>query len=231
MRLFSAALTAVVAVPFTDQRKCETDWYQQVKDLRSEMQKYQINGYIIPSEDAHLSEYVAPEYARRAFISGLHGSAGEAVVLESGAALKTDSRYCESVKVEVDCNWNTFCPGSMKDLVNFVGEETKGQVDVKIGADPFLFTESSWKSYETELAKFDITLVAIEENLVDKVWSVDERPEPSTDDYFIHDIEYAGQSVDEKVKPILEKMKNKSVSSLIVTRLDSIAWILNLRGY
>ena len=91
--------------------RCTDPWSQQVDQLRSLFEKNGIEGYIIPSEDSHLSEYVAPEYARREFISGLKGSAGEAVVLNEKAAIKSDSRYCEAIDAHVDCNWETYCPG------------------------------------------------------------------------------------------------------------------------
>ena len=223
--LISGALTTAVVT-----KECTTEWPQQVIDLREEIKRHNLHGYLIPSEDAHLSEYVAPEYARRTFITGLHGSAGDAIVLNDEAALKTDSRYCDAIPIDVDCNWTTFCPGSSNDLANFAGEQLKTTTDPKVGADPFLFTQGGWETYKSALAKHGVELVPIDENLVDNVWSDTERPKPSEEKYFIHDLVYTGATVDEKLLDVIGKMTEKNVDYLIITRLDSIAWVLNLRG-
>jgi len=207
---------------------CTDDWSEQVKELRKLFETHGIDGYIIPSEDAHLSEYVAPEYARRYFISGLKGSAGEAIVLKNSAALKTDSRYCDSIPHQMDCNWETFCPGSTQNLIDFVGQELG--TGAKIGADPFLFTESSWNYYQDGLSAKNIELIAINENLVDLVWNEMERPENSKEEIFVHDVKYAGKSVKEKIDSVKSKLVEENVDYLIVSRLDSVAWLLNLRG-
>ena len=227
MKLLSAFLSGTLATPAVE-RQCSDDWSKQVVDLRAEIKNQNLHGYLIPSEDAHLSEYVAPEYARRTFITGLHGSAGDAIVLKKEAALKTDSRYCDAIANDMDCNWTTFCPGSSTDLAKFAGEQLKDVENPKIGADPFLFTQGGWQSYSNSLAANGVTLVPIEENLVDKVWF--DKPEASSEEYFIHELKYTGASVDVKLSAVVEKMAEKNVDHLIITRLDSIAWILNLRG-
>lgn len=210
------------------QSPCTDDWSKQVKELRELFETYGIDGYVVPSEDAHLSEYVAPEYARRYFISGLKGSAGEAIVLKNGAALKTDSRYCDSIPNQMDCNWETFCPGSTQNLIDFAAQELG--TGAKIGADPFLFTESSWNYYHDGFGAKNIHLIAINENLVDVVWDKMNRPANSKEAIFIHDDKYAGKSVKAKIDSVKRKLTEENVDYLIVSRLDSIAWLLNLRG-
>ena len=166
--------------------------------------------------------------AYRSLISGLHGSAGDAIVLENGAALKTDSRYCDSIPIEMDCNWTTFCPGSVSDLAKFVGDQLENSEQKKIGADPFLFTQGGWQTYADALATYGVSLVEVNQNLVDNIW--DERPDHSTEEYFIHEKVYTGATVEQKVQSIVEKMNQAGADYLIITRLDSIAWLLNLRG-
>ena len=229
MKLLSTFISGILSTAVVT-TECSGEWPQQVVDLRQEIKRHNLHGYLIPSEDAHLSEYVAPEYARRTFITGLHGSAGDAIVLNDEAALKTDSRYCDAIPIDVDCNWTSFCPGSQNDLANFAGEQLKTTTDPKVGADPFLFTQGGWETYRSALAKNGIELVPIEQNLVDNVWSALERPKPSEEKYFIHDLVFTGATVDEKLLAVIDKMSDKNVDYLIVTRLDSIAWVLNLRG-
>jgi len=229
MKLLSTFISGILSTAVVT-TECSGEWPQQVVDLRQEIKRHNLHGYLIPSEDAHLSEYVAPEYARRTFITGLHGSAGDAIVLNDEAALKTDSRYCDAIPIDVDCNWTSFCPGSQNDLANFAGEQLKTTTDPKVGADPFLFTQGGWETYRSALAKNGIELVPIEQNLVDNVWSALERPKPSEEKYFIHDLVFTGATVDEKLSAVIDKMSDKNVDYLIITRLDSIAWVLNLRG-
>ena len=78
-----------------------------------------------------------------------------------------------------------------KNLIDFAGQELG--TGAKVGADPFLFTESSWNYYQDGLSAKNIELIAINENLVDLVWDKMDRPENSKEEIFVHDVKYAGQ--------------------------------------
>ena len=80
---------------------------------------------------------------------------------------------------------------SSKNLIDFAGQELG--TGAKVGADPFLFTESSWNYYQDGLSAKNIELIAINENLVDLVWDKMDRPENSKEEIFVHDVKYAGQ--------------------------------------
>ena len=87
-----------------------------------------------------MSEYVAPEYRRREYMTGLTGSAGIAAVINNKAVVSTDSRYCIQAEIQVYCDWEIFCPGSRTQVIQFIAENTKS--GDKIGANPFLFTST-----------------------------------------------------------------------------------------
>ena len=130
------------------ERKCTES--ETLAHLRQELNHNNLAGYIIPSEDAHLSEYVAPEYRRRQYMTGLAGSAGIAIVIGTKALVSTDSRYCIQADVQVYCNWDIHCPGSEVDAIEYIiANSNSGDV---IGANPFLFTPTTWSSYSNGLA-------------------------------------------------------------------------------
>jgi Xaa-Pro aminopeptidase len=98
----------------------------------------------------------------------------------------------------------------------------------KIGANPFIFTQSSWASTETSLALEKIEFARIENDLVDEIWI--DQPSGNLDPIEIHELEYSGKSVSEKLKMVTDRMDASKSDNLLITRLDSIAWLMNLRG-
>ena len=187
-----------------------------------------IQAYIVPSNDAHGSEYIASCDARRAFVSGFDGSAGTAVITLKEAALWTDGRYFLQAEKQLDNNWIL-----MKDAIP--GTPTQGEwlskklpSGSRVGVDPFVISNENWKLLATQLESAGHTLVPISDNLVDKVW--DNRPAPPTKPIDALDIRFAGKSWREKVSEVRQEIKNKECFALVVTALDEIAWLFNLRG-
>lgn len=134
---------------------------QRLRDLRDEMRKIGIDAYIIPSGDAHQSEYTSPYDQRRKFICGLSGSAGYAIVTMANAALWTDGRYFLQAEAEMDCNWILMkrgekgVPSSTEWLISVL----EGIEHATVGSYPYLLGSRSWTNYEKELSKNNITLV------------------------------------------------------------------------
>lgn len=211
--------------------------------------------YIIPSEDQHQSEYVAPLDQRRSFISGFSGSAGVAIVTrdvtcmnetpEGLAALSTDGRYFNQAANELDFNWMLLKQGVKDEPIweewmvkHAVQQSLDSGSKINMGVDPklvsFLTFEKITNVINDELKKnpkAQIELVPVRENLIDKMWSqFEEVPIPSDSIIKTLDIKFCGESVKSKVEKVAKVIESKKADGLIVSALDEVAWLLNLRG-
>ncbi|XP_061176381.1 xaa-Pro aminopeptidase ApepP-like [Saccostrea echinata] len=204
---------------------------ERLSDLRTEMNRLGLQAYIIPSEDAHQSEYTSPYDKRRKFISGLSGSAGYAIVTKMQAALWTDARYFLQAEDEMDCNWilmkwgETGVPSATEWLVSVL-ENTP---NAKVGAYPFFLGSKKWESYEEKLSEENITMTKTDEDLIDKIWTTGRPQEPNSP---INALPYkfSGRNWQDKIADIYKAMEEKKVDSMIVSSLDETAWLLNLRA-
>ncbi|XP_071447927.1 xaa-Pro aminopeptidase 1 [Hetaerina americana] len=206
-----------------------------LKKLRSLMKNVKyvtepLQAYIIPSCDAHQSEYLADCDKRRAFISGFTGSAGTVVVTEQHACLWTDGRYFLQASKEMDDNWTLIKEGVPGTLTQGAWLAKMLPVGSRVGTDPSLMSYVSWKPLQVHLEAAGHALVPIfSANLVDLVWD-QEKPLPPTGIIQPLDIAYTGKSSHDKVEDVQSQMREKGATMLIVTALDEIAWLLNLRG-
>ncbi|KAA0186303.1 hypothetical protein HAZT_HAZT005120, partial [Hyalella azteca] len=177
------------------------------------------------------SEYTAAADGRRAFISGQDGSAGTAVVLRDGRrALWTDGRYFLAADRQLDCEWLLMKarePGVPTMSAWLAQELAEGS---KVGVDAALMAATSYLELQLRLKESGLELVAEKVNLVDAVWSPQERPPRVKDDLFVHELSFAGVEWTHKVAQVREEMKKQDVDLLVVTALDEVAWLLNLRG-
>ncbi|XP_066280835.1 xaa-Pro aminopeptidase 1-like isoform X3 [Branchiostoma lanceolatum] len=191
-----------------------------------------IQAYIIPAGDAHLSEYISERDQRRAFISGMSGSAGTAVVTNDGsgggkAAVWTDSRYFLQAEQQLDCNWILMRQG--EEDVPTIEEWLVSELGTggRVGVDPQLVSISTWQQYADALEAGGKILVG-GDNLVDDVW--DDRPPPSTAPLITQGFTYTGKSWEDKISDVREKMTDENADALVLTKLDEVAWLFNLRG-
>ncbi len=194
--------------------------------LREELKRRGLTGFVVPICDEHMSEYVG-EYAQRlGWLTGFGGSAGSAVVMADKAAIFTDGRYTVQVRAQVD--------GALFDYVSVA--ETKPHQWIaanaaagdKIGYDAWLHTEAWVKMAEAAAAKAGATLVAVQGNPIDAVWS--DRPERSLAPLAVHTNANAGKSSDEKRAEMAAELKAKGVDAAVIAALDSVAWTFNIRG-
>uniref|UniRef100_A0A674EBW3 Xaa-Pro aminopeptidase 1 n=1 Tax=Salmo trutta TaxID=8032 RepID=A0A674EBW3_SALTR len=138
-----------------------------------------IQAYIVPSGDAHQSEYIAPCDCRREFICGFNGSAGTAIVTEKHAAMWTDGRYFLQASQQMDNNWTLMKMGlketlSQEDwLISVLPENST------VGVDPWIIATDQWKNMSKALAGAGHSLVAVQDNLIDAIW-MDRPTRPST---------------------------------------------------
>mmetsp|Transcript_33619 Transcript_33619/g.79289 ORF Transcript_33619/g.79289 Transcript_33619/m.79289 type:complete len:744 (-) Transcript_33619:2983-5214(-) len=222
--------------------------------LRAKMKEMNLDCYIIPTDDPHLSEYAPAAYMRRKFMTGFGGSAGTAVVTSDEALLWTDSRYWNEANMQLDSSlWSLIKQGQpqVPTIMEYLskqagkhqgtttnGEETEMK-PFRVGIDPFVFASSFADEFDEGMEKvakeeFDDRsleigeLVACYENLIDPIWG-DERPPIPYNPFRVHPLEYAGVSVADKVAKIREEMKTKKATMAIFCTLDDVAYLMNVR--
>ncbi|KAI7741667.1 hypothetical protein M8C21_005365 [Ambrosia artemisiifolia] len=231
----SSSGSSITAKPSSEMRKNRNtgpDQDQKLFALRQLFRKPDINidAYIIPSQDAHQSEFIAECYMRRAYISGFTGSAGTAVVTSNKAALWTDGRYFLQAEKQLSSSWILMRAGNWG-----VPNTTEWLNDVlvpggRIGIDPFLFSSDAINELKEAVAKSNHELVYLYDvNLVDEVWK-EARPKPPNKPIRVHDLKYAGVDVSTKLSNLRAELTDHGSSAIVISMLDEVAWLLNLRG-
>lgn len=194
--------------------------------FRQAMQGNGLDAYIIPSQDPHQSEYVAGHWQARRWLTGFTGSAGTAVVTASTAHLWTDSRYF--IQAEKQLSGSGF---ELKKLaVPYTAEHLDWLTEhlpagATVGCDARLFTISQARAARRQLDEKNIEL-AFANQLVEDIWT--DRPGLPNEPVFELTLEHAGQSRADKLEAVRSKMG--STAYYLVTALDEIAWLLNVRG-
>ncbi|KAJ8026346.1 Xaa-Pro aminopeptidase 1 [Holothuria leucospilota] len=207
-----------------------------LKKLRDLMKTKKVVGeplqaYIIPSGDSHQNEYIADCDCRREYVSGFSGSSGTAIVTENEAALWTDGRYFLQAATQMDSNWTLMKQGlqetpSQEEWLNKILPSGS-----RVGVDPFLFSYDMWQTCYKGLKSSGNQLIPVASNLVDLVWD-SERPEPPCSALIVQDVRYSGLKWGKKVEQLRSQMSSNvpKAEYMVVTHLDEIAWLLNLRG-
>ena len=190
--------------------------------------KPNIQAFIIPSTDPHLSEYVAPHWKSREWISGFTGSAGTRVITEKKAGLWTDSRYFLQAAEQLQGSgidlYKEMLPETPS-ITKFLSDEL--QPGESVGIDGKMFSVEQVESMQAELSAKNIQIVFCPDPM-DELW--ENRPPIPESPAFVYDIKYAGKSCSEKIAAIRTELKKKSAESVMLSALDEIAWTLNLRG-
>lgn len=204
-------------------------YFERVSALREVMKSEGIAYAYIPTEDFHQSEYVGDYFKGRAYISGFTGSAGTLLVGLVEAGLWTDGRYYVQAAKELEGSGITlFKDGSagVPKLIDYIVDSAKeGEV---VALDGRVISAKDGRELKTRLEAKGAKL-RVDIDLVDKVWA--DRPElfPARAVYEL-DVKYAGKSAEDKINDIREVMKSEGATVHVVTSLEDIAWILNVRG-
>jgi len=194
--------------------------------LRKELKRRGLDGFVVPISDEHMSEYIGGYAQRLAWLTGFGGSAGSAVVLADKAAMFVDGRYTIQVREQVDGNLYDYCLVPKVSMGRWIADNAPA--GAKIGFDPWLHTKGWADQVGKALARKGSELVAVESNPVDSVW--DDQPEPSTAPALVHADEHAGRSSAEKRAEVADWLKQEGYDAAVVSALDSVAWLLNIRG-
>jgi Xaa-Pro aminopeptidase len=192
------------------------------------MSRAGVDLYVVPSSDPHQSEYIPLCWARRIYVSGFTGSAGELLVGQEGAWLWTDSRYWIQAEAQLDTSgvelMRDGAPG-VDDLNEWLTRNAAGRA---LGVDPLLVSVKRSRKLARAVEASGGALTSVEENLVDRIW--EDQPPPPLEAVTVLDETIAGESVPSKLSRVREKLSASSSHALVVTALDAIAWLFNLRG-
>ncbi len=201
---------------------------ERIAALREAMKEKNINAYIIPSSDPHLSEYPADRWKSREWISGFDGSAGTVVITADKAGLWTDSRYFLQAAMQLEGSgialYKMALPETPSIADFLLGELHEGQT---VGADGETFSASDAAELERMLEGKKIRLET-SFDLIDIVWK--DRPAAPGNTLFEMPTELSGKSVREKIDAINDRLHREGADCLVIAALDEVAWTFNIRG-
>ena len=198
----------------------------RLQALREQLKADRLDGFVVPLTDEHMSEYVGDYAQRLEWLTGFKGSAGSAIVLPEAAAMFTDGRYTLQVREQVDGNHWQYVPVPDVSMTDWLRENAAQ--GARIGYDPWLHTRDWVKAATAALAERGAELVAVGQNPIDKIWA--DRPQPSNARLMPYDDARAGKSSAEKRHDIADWLAERKADAVVLSALDSIAWVLNVRG-
>ncbi|RSV14549.1 aminopeptidase P family protein [Sphingomonas sp. ABOLG] len=194
--------------------------------LRDQLARQQLDGFVVPLTDEHMSEYVGAYAQRLSWLTGFQGSAGTAVVLPAEAAIFTDGRYTLQVREQVSGDDWQFVGVPETSVSGWLADHARQ--GARIGYDPWLHTRAWVDEASRALAAIDATLVPVDTNPVDAVWP--DRPAPSDAPLTVQDDAHAGRSSAEKRAAVADWLVAHGADSVVLASLESTAWLLNVRG-
>jgi len=194
--------------------------------VRQEMAIHQLDAYIVPRADEYLGEYVPPQNERLQWISEFSGSSGMVIILRETAAIFVDGRYTIQVRQQVPADAFEFHHLIDEPPVKWLGQtlESKSRVGIDSRMHTFFWYDTAKKS----LAKEGVELIEITENPIDKHWL--DRPAAGQKLAMLLGENYTGESSESKRRRISADISKTGADIALISQLDSIAWLLNIRG-
>ncbi len=189
--------------------------------LRAAMKEAKVAAYVVPGNDPHASEYMASHWCEMQWLSGFNGESGTMVVTTDKALLWTDSRYYLQAGIELKDSTielmresDIDCPS----VVDWLAENVQGLV----GVNPEMFSVNDFSAWNEKIALKSI-------DLIKPLW-IEGRPAIPQDKLYPYSADFAGESVESKLARMREKLVALHGDAIIVSALDEIAWLLNIRG-
>lgn len=198
----------------------------RVAKLRKWLKANDLDGFIVPRADEHQGEYVPARASRLKWLTGFSGSAGIAIVLKDRAFVFVDGRYTLQVRQEVDLN--VFAIESLVDNPPRIWIKDNLGKGARLGFDPWLHTTGEVKALKAAAAKAGVTLVPVETNAVDAIWS--DQPEPPLAPVELQPIAFAGELARDKLARLAAAIAKEDATHAALTDPSSIAWTFNIRG-
>ena len=200
----------------------------RVAQLRHWMEQHNVQAFIVPSTDAHMSEYVPSHWASRAWISGFDGSAGTAVVTLRDAALWTDSRYFLAAAQQLQDTPFSLMKDGVDGTPGIAEWLSKHLSDGDtVGLDGNVFPATAAEALERDLNAKGIFLND-EGDPFAEIWP--NRPALPLSPVTIQPLKYTGETVAKKLERLRTQLRKIGAEAMLVSALDEVAWLLNLRG-
>lgn len=199
--------------------------------LREEMRRENLSAFIFPSSDPHMSEYVPSRWEGRKWISGFDGSAGTAVVTLHSAALWTDSRYFIAAEEQLEGTEFQLMRervDSTPSIPEWISRELQDGDSTEIGVDGMCMPLAEAEDMKAALRHLGGITMRTNLDILERVWT--DRPSVPLNPVEIHSMEFAGESVADKLSRIRHELLCLGAGGMLMTQLDDIAWTLNLRG-
>ena len=194
---------------------------ERLAALRAAMKEANVAAYVVPGNDPHASEYMASHWCEMQWLSGFNGESGTMVVTTDKALLWTDSRYYLQAGIELKDSTielmresDIDCPS----VVDWLAENVQGLV----GVNPEMFSVNDFSAWNEKIALKSI-------DLIKPLW-IEGRPAIPQDKLYPYSADFAGESVESKLARMREKLVALHGDAIIVSALDEIAWLLNIRG-
>jgi Xaa-Pro aminopeptidase len=194
--------------------------------LRAELALRGLDGFVVPICDEHMSEYVGAYAQRLEWLTGFGGSAGTAVVLADSAAIFVDGRYTLQVRDQVDGALYDYQSVPATSPAKWLGDHAPQ--GAKIGYDAWLHGRPWARATQQALDARGASLIAVEGNPIDTVWT--DRPLPSLAPAVPHPTALAGVASEAKRAEVAEGLTARGADATVISALDSLAWLLNIRG-
>lgn len=194
--------------------------------IRAEMENLGVSAIIIPSTDPHKSEYISNYWKCREWLTGFTGSAGTAVVTKKHAGLWTDSRYFIQAEKELIKPFELHKQLSKQpEYIQWLHENLSN--NQTLGYNGNLFSVNEIEFIDKKLNSKQIKLIDVGD-IFEKIWK--ERPKQPTNQIIEHDLKYAGKTRIDKIHELNKQIKSYGASNVLISKLDDIAWLLNIRG-
>lgn len=201
---------------------------ERIKSLRQQMAAEGISAFIVPSTDPHSGEYVPAHWESRKWISGFTGSAGTAVITLSDGGLWTDSRYFLQAADQLQGSGLTLFKDRLPEtpsIAEWLGSVLK--TGDKVGIDGWVNSISEAMQLKKSLQSYGLELVTVDDPF-HTLWKG--RPSLPLDPPFILPLEYSGEPCKQKIGRIRKVLQEEGAKGLLISALDEIAWVLNMRG-
>lgn len=200
---------------------------ERIGTFREWMRLEGVSAAIVNTADPHLSEYIADHWKLREWLSGFTGSAGTLVVAETWAGLWTDSRYYIQAAQQLEGTGIDLYKEGLTGVPSIPATLTqKLRQGDKVATDARLFTATRFKQLACQLKENGIDL--FHSTGFYRIWA--NRPAMPSGNIFVHELEYAGETASDKIKAIRQYAEEKGANATLISGLDEIAWVLNLRG-
>ena len=194
---------------------------ERIAALRQEMRAAGLAAYVVPGTDPHASEYMASHWCEMQWLSGFNGESGTMVVTLDEALLWTDSRYylqagieLKGTSIELMREIDIDCPK----LIDWLAEHVQGTV----GVNPEMFSVNDFADWQKQLTMKSIDLIR-------PIWT-EGRPAIPQDKLYPYSADFAGETVESKLQRMREALAAKKADAMIISALDEVAWLLNIRG-